>query len=212
MLVAVDKPYDPAHFDNIDIGLAIGNEAAAHSKELLKANGVTHIVNMTETPTPDPRWAHKGNLFHRPIEDRRTADIYAHFPDVVKFIDDALMASSSAKIFIHCHQGTSRSATILMAYLMHSRHCSLRDAFNFVLSARKEESPPTHPNPGFLNDLCRWEKILGAMPRDGPSLTFEEYSSSRSGKLVWDGRNRGIGDVAEACSHEELSASSPDGQ
>jgi len=63
-------------------------------------------------------------------------------------------------------------------------------AFIFVLDNRSQDSPPTHPNAGFLNALIRWEKQL-CLALDGPSMTFEEYVSSVGGKLLWDGQNRG---------------------
>lgn len=72
-------------------------------------------------------------------------------------------------------------------------------AFQTILDARYTESPHTHPNTGFLNDLIRWERHLGLTPEEGDSLTFEEYVSSVDGTLVWDGRNRGCG----VCSGKE---------
>ena len=55
---------------------------------------------------------------------------------------------------IHCVLGVSRSASLLIAYLMKYKNMSLKTAYDFVSSKR----PCVRPNPGFWRQLTDYEK------------------------------------------------------
>lgn len=57
-------------------------------------------------------------------------------------------------MFVHCVQGRSRSATMVLAYLMKYRGMSLNDSFKFV----KEKRPIICPNATFFAKLIELEK------------------------------------------------------
>lgn len=61
------------------------------------------------------------------------------------FID----SNPDSKILIHCYSGISRSATVLIAYIMHKLKMNYNDAFTFV----KKKYPIAHPNDNFVNQL-----------------------------------------------------------
>jgi atypical dual specificity phosphatase len=66
-------------------------------------------------------------------------------------------------VYVHCAAGRSRSATLVIAYMMKSRRMSLRDAIYAVRMAR----PMIKPNIGFFQQLCRYEKdLLGSKSCD----------------------------------------------
>lgn len=54
----------------------------------------------------------------------------------------------SGKILVHCHVGVSRSATVVLAYLMLKRNMTLVEAINKVKAGRG-----IIPNRGFLRQL-----------------------------------------------------------
>ncbi|CAF3827500.1 unnamed protein product, partial [Rotaria magnacalcarata] len=56
----------------------------------------------------------------------------------------------------HCAAGISRSATIVLAYLMKYHHNTLKEAFFFLI----EKRPQIWPNEGFLLQLLRYETEL----------------------------------------------------
>jgi protein-tyrosine phosphatase len=190
---AADEPTTPVA-DVILPHRLIGNEAAAHSREYLRERNVAAIVNVTPTENPHRRiLERKGvTLLQIPVLDTSTAELYASFEAAIAFIRQ--QRSNERCVLVHCHQGTSRSATIVVAYLMHTFRWPLRQALNFVLDHRPPESPLTHPNSNFLMQLVRLEARL--LSPSAPSLEFFEYT--REAHTVWNGRNRGPC-VVEAC-------------
>jgi len=80
------------------------------------------------------------------------------------------------RMLVHCIQGISRSASVVIAYVMRSQHWSLRKAYEFVHQKRSIVKP-IRP---FLLQLQRYEQVLGqVMELDGydgehPSLDVDQ--------------------------------------
>ena len=190
---AAEEPTTPVA-DAIIPNLLLGNEAAAHSREFLRKRNVAAIVNVTPTENPHRRVLERKcvALLQIPVLDNKTAELYVHFEAAIAFIRQ--QRDEARCVLVHCHQGTSRSATIVVAYLMHTFRWPLRQALNFVLDHRPPDSPLTHPNSNFLMQLVRLEARLLSLT--APSLEFFEYT--REAHTVWNGKNRGPC-VVDAC-------------
>ncbi|EAA00236.5 AGAP012237-PA [Anopheles gambiae str. PEST] len=141
-------------------GLFLGN--ASHSEDLksLKKYNIKYILNVT----PD-----LPNVFERdgqirylqiPITDHwsQAGDLANHFPDAIKFIDEA--RSNGCGVLVHCLAGVSRSVTVTLAYLMFARTLSLNDAFLLVRSRKPDVSPNFH----FMQQLHSFEQQLNIDP------------------------------------------------
>lgn len=63
--------------------------------------------------------------------------------------------SPPAKVLVHCVVGVSRSATLVLAFLMLHRQLSLRQA---VIAVRQHRW--IFPNRGFLRQLCKLDQRL----------------------------------------------------
>ena len=78
--------------------------------------------------------------------------------------------------------GVSRSATIVLAYLMKYHHNTLKDAFNFLI----EKRPQIWPNEGFLLQLLRYEtelirsKEIIQHEEKNPLQTLEEFEEKKN--------------------------------
>ena len=59
-------------------------------------------------------------------------------------------------IFVHCFMGSSRSATIIIAYLIKYHKYGLRDALNYV----KEKREVVNLNQDFFKQLRQFEDAL----------------------------------------------------
>nr|XP_019949489.1 PREDICTED: dual specificity protein phosphatase 13-like [Paralichthys olivaceus] len=147
------------HVNQVWPNLYIGNEAAARDKATLHCLGITHIVNAAHGPPipgPGPCFhVNTGPLFYRDM----TVDYYGvEADDAVQFILSpffyptaryirAAMAMGG-RVFVHCLMGVSRSATLVLAFLMIVEGLSLQEAVAAVRPHRD-----ICPNPGFLQQL-----------------------------------------------------------
>jgi protein-tyrosine phosphatase len=79
-------------------------------------------------------------------EDTPKQLILKDLPMCFEFIEKGIQ---KGKVYVHCQQGISRSATIVIAWIMYKYEKSFEEAFAFVQKAR----PVIHPNVGFVNQL-----------------------------------------------------------
>jgi atypical dual specificity phosphatase/dual specificity phosphatase 12 len=57
---------------------------------------------------------------------------------------------------VHCYAGISRSASIIISYLMKKYNWSYEKAYNYV----KNKRPIINPNRGFKKQLIQYENYL----------------------------------------------------
>ena len=81
-------------------------------------------------------------------------NILEHLEPALNFIDDCLLAPDGGHILVHCAAGVSRSATVVIAYLMTRKHLTYSAALELVKSNR----PVVNPNIGFALQLAELEK------------------------------------------------------
>lgn len=76
--------------------------------------------------------------------------------------------SSRKKVLVHCRLGVSRSASVVLAYLLKTTNQTLKEVFQFV----KHKRPIIKPNPSFIKQLMylerKWKNV------DDSSLVVEE--------------------------------------
>ena len=147
---------DPMH--KIIDGLYLGNYLASSDKALLKKHGITHILRVVKEDIGD---VFPTDFIYKFMElrDIPEQNISGYFSEAHKFIDDSIRSSnnmnSNNKVLVHCHAGVSRSATIVISYLMKRFiNFSLQDALQYVKSKRSI----IRPNSGFLKQLQEYEK------------------------------------------------------
>jgi atypical dual specificity phosphatase len=88
------------------------------------------------------------------VLDKPNESLVKYFDFVADKINE--VAESGNCCLIHCVAGVSRSATMVIAYLMKHKKMSLRDAHSLVKSKR----PFIRPNMGFWTQLIDYEKKL----------------------------------------------------
>lgn len=88
------------------------------------------------------------------ISDIPILKIITYFVESIQFIDEAI--SNGKNVLVHCLGGISRSATIVIAYVMIKKRKSFEEALKFV----KKQRPKVNPNPGFAAQLQVFEKCL----------------------------------------------------
>lgn len=115
--------------------LYLGDADAARDKLMLQARGITHILNVAaEIPCYYP---YDFEYKHLEFEDGDHRMENA-FQDACAFIE----GNPDARVFVHCFKGVSRSASVVIYYLMRTQHLSFQEALNAV----KEKRPSVNPH------------------------------------------------------------------
>jgi len=128
----------------------VGDVYAAHNVDELKKRNITHVVNAVLGVVPP--FPEQFKYLHVKLLDCPGENVMAHFENTSKFIEDAL--AGGGKVFIHCLQGVSRSATIAAAFAIYSQQISTEDAIKLLRKTRNVVSP----NHGFVMQLQWYEK------------------------------------------------------
>lgn len=131
--------------------LWLGNWHAAQNEELLITSGISHILTLERQ---EVALNYSRGFSHKfvDIPDAVHADILQHFDDCFAFMNEGRKAGG---VLVHCFQGVSRSATIVIAYLMKTENRSFLNAYNHVRNCR----PQIRPNPSFQNQLELFSKM-----------------------------------------------------
>ncbi|VDP03244.1 unnamed protein product [Soboliphyme baturini] len=128
---------------------SLGSQDVAADFELLLANGITHILNVSfDVPN---YFENHFTYLHCPLLDDEKFDLTSFLDGCLKFIEDAL--SSGGSVFVHCNAGISRSVAVAIAYLMHAKRIPFEDAFQHIRACR----PRAQPNAGFIAQLQQIE-------------------------------------------------------
>jgi dual specificity phosphatase 12 len=121
--------------------LYLGDLMGASNKDMLQKAGITHILTVAKDHPP------KFPAFFTykvvKVLDLPGTDLKRRFEVSIDFIKEAI--SHQGKVLVHCYAGVSRSATIVIAYLMQEHGLSFSAAIKFVKSKR----PFINPNDGF---------------------------------------------------------------
>ncbi|KAL1923053.1 uncharacterized protein VTP21DRAFT_9429 [Calcarisporiella thermophila] len=93
-------------------------------------------------------------------------NLCADFPAAFAFVDEA-RKHRQCGILVHCQCGVARSASLVIAYVMHSERLSLNEAYAFV----KRRSLWISPNMSLVYQLLDYEKKIhpSSISRDGRS-------------------------------------------
>ncbi|XP_017109043.2 dual specificity protein phosphatase 19 [Drosophila bipectinata] len=126
--------------------LYLGSQDSVSTENVLKFK-VTHILSIgIETPNVELPATLKCK--HLPCLDLPETDLMPYvLPVSIEFIDEA--RRSRGCVLVHCNAGVSRSAAVVIGYLMQRRDMGYEEAYNLVKSWR----PCIQPNAGFVQQL-----------------------------------------------------------
>jgi predicted protein tyrosine phosphatase len=146
--------------DRVDAHVFIGGYLAAADPAFVRRARISRIVKLF---ADDPGYAggatrHPGvRYLVLPAEDRPDYDIRPAAFAAVRFVLDA--ARDGERVLVHCHAGVSRSATVVLLYLMLRWAMPLDRALARLRLAR----PFVRPNPGFMACLRATDARLGRL-------------------------------------------------
>ena len=149
--------------DQITDNIYLGDINAANINNLKKEN-ISKVLTVTDNRAPHYRKEDKINQRIIKVADTMATNIIKHFGECLRFIE------GDDKILIHCIAGQSRSATIVIAFIMWKQKLSFEEAFNLVNGKRKV----VNPNFGFIAQLKIFEKLLKDNEYDINQINFNK--------------------------------------
>ncbi|GAA5935872.1 tyrosine/serine/threonine protein phosphatase PPS1 [Sporobolomyces koalae] len=195
--------------------LYLGNLNHASNALMLKEIGITHVVSLGESALTPPN--RPGFSFSKPFTGNNQAgarvqnslwleerlgnisvldvknfgddgidSIQPHIDEAIAFIADAHRCGG--KVLVHCKVGVSRSASIVIAYLMQELRLDLVSAY--LLTRSRRLNILIQPNLPFMSALHAFEATL--LEQDGTSSkndrqleTLSLPGLKRSNRLGW---------------------------
>ncbi|XP_004425137.1 PREDICTED: inactive dual specificity phosphatase 27 [Ceratotherium simum simum] len=151
--------------DEVWPNVFIAEKSVAVNKGRLKRLGITHILNA----------AHGTGVYTGPefyagmeiqylgveVDDFPEVDISQHFRKAAEFLDEALL-TYRGRVLVSSEMGISRSAVLVVAYLMIFHDMAILEA---LMTVRKKRA--IHPNDGFLKQLRELnEKLMEEREED----------------------------------------------
>mmetsp|Transcript_27171 Transcript_27171/g.65951 ORF Transcript_27171/g.65951 Transcript_27171/m.65951 type:complete len:221 (+) Transcript_27171:98-760(+) len=135
----------------LDDQLYLSHYTPAQDESLLQRDGISHVLNTAmELETQS---FSSVNIMHLKLYD--SPDQKLPFHEAAEFIQSAL--SGGGKCLVHCNAGQSRSASLVIYYIMTlGHHHYLKDSYDYV----KARKPNIGPNFGFVAQLEEEEKRL----------------------------------------------------
>ncbi|OPJ84579.1 dual specificity protein phosphatase 13 [Patagioenas fasciata monilis] len=148
------------HVDEVWPNLYVGDLYVARDKAQLSRMGISHVVDAAAGRfhiDTGPKFYKDLSVDYYGVEaeDNPNFDLSIYFYPVARYIRAALN-SPRGKVLVHCAMGISRSATLVLAFLMICEDMSLTDAIQTVRSHRG-----VCPNSGFLQQLRELDIQLG---------------------------------------------------
>lgn len=163
------KKMAPAAGNEVFSNIMIGNKAAAEDASFLASLGVTHLLNCAhvlghwmgqENPKvyrvdPDlAELAQRGiNILQLELLDESKVEICEKFQENNAWIKQAL--DSGGKVLVNCYQGASRSATVVLAFLIQEHKMQVEEA---LVAVKKKRD--IRPNNGFLQQLIDFSNAV----------------------------------------------------
>lgn len=183
----------------------IGNQQAAMSEAILRANGITHIINCQDPSAPN---FHESNpdfhycrfpiahWFKYPMDD--PVQVLAYFREPHGFIERALASGNGC--LIHCLAGAHRAGSTGVSWLMHAAEMDQAQATEAAKQLRQVVNPFGH----LLGILGKLDQALVARRAD-PSLGEQAQAAAAAGGVS------ALSPTAAAAAARSLTASAGSG-
>lgn len=133
--------------------LYLGDTRDARDLEKIHRLGIQYIVNCSSSPSR----ARPNDCHYLEIKTEDTPDfpiLSLHFQTFWDFVEEA--RKNSKKVLVHCSLGVSRSATLVIAYLMKHKGWSYPTALRQV----RKQRYIIEPNRGFSKQLEEFSRRL----------------------------------------------------
>lgn len=139
----------------IDTNIFIGNIFDASNIENIKNNNINAVFNISPVDIPKSKDIRYYNLS---IDDSPVVDIYTHLPNVISYIDKEI--TNGSKILVNCQVGVSRSASVVISYLLYKYGQLFAYNYDIAYNILKKCRNIVRPNDGFRQQLIKFSDEL----------------------------------------------------
>jgi len=155
--------------------LFLGSHIAAKDKKSLQDNGITHVLACHGRAPYFPDDFKYMVLYLNDNDDQQ--DLTSYFSTTNRFIDEVI--SSNNAVLIHCIRGVSRSATVVMAYLI-SKGLEPSSAKRLMQKSRAKADP----RDGFIVQLKTYHEEISkgetSSSKSKPRISISEPKISKA--------------------------------
>ena len=128
----------------------LGNAYNACDTTFLNNNNIKNIINVTREI---PNWyPEKYRYLKIPVRDTRDSFLDNYYRECYDFI---INSPKKTNIFIHCYMGSSRSASIVVYYIMKRHNKTFTEALEHIKSCRSN----ININTNFSDEIKFLEKL-----------------------------------------------------
>lgn len=165
--------------------LFICNWNTANDVNLLNRHKIKVVITLTQEEKPKAVLeAYKAlgiEYYHIRIDDSPSAPIHNYFNTTYKIIRDSI--DGGKNVLVHCHAGVSRSATIVLYYLMQILHESLPDKtplelYKIAFETVQRKRPIIQPNYGFQQQLIQAFEMKKNATNNLNNKSIEQFMST----------------------------------
>jgi len=112
------------------------------------------------------------------LRDSSSENLLQFLGEACEFIKSSL-AKKDGGVLIHCHQGVSRSASVVIAFVMEEMDLEFDTALRYV----RERRPKVNPNQGFVTQLDIWHRVQYNIREDNGDFK-KEYADFLAAKEI----------------------------
>jgi len=151
-------------------GVFLGPYGSAKDRNELMNKGITHvlIVRSTLERRLDPKFPAELKYQIVEVPEGPTENLILYFPECNACIQQAI--NEGGKILVHCNAGLSRSAAVVVAYVMESLRMPFTEAIQHVQSRRC----CIHISEALHNQLREFETIYQNRGLVGPRIGWDQ--------------------------------------
>tara|TARA_B110000211_G_C14092951_1_gene560394 strand:+ start:3762 stop:4340 length:579 start_codon:yes stop_codon:yes gene_type:complete len=137
--------------------ILLGNAYNARDFYELKKNNVGLIINCSKDI---PHYFPEDFEYARvSVADKLEQNILVHLDNITTRMYNFITQNPNSTVFVHCFMGSSRSAVVVIAYLIKYRSYTRRDALNFI----KQKRELVNINVDFFKQLKDFEALCATV-------------------------------------------------
>ena len=162
-----------------------GTRNAENDREITVRTNITHVLNLAREVNLKEEIREIATEYQKErgfdfvykklnFGDTKDQNILEELPAALDYIHEAHTSHPEHHVLVHCIQGISRSASVVVAYLMKYERMSLREAHSHL----KKKRTIADPRKEFVDQLGKFERQLFNL--SAPTLTGEEVFAGRT--------------------------------